>query len=100
MPHLQFLMLFFTFSYQLAVFGDLMTHMNLPLLQVIKNVYCDGVFDLCHIGHKNAFRNALKYGNRLIVGVMGDDDCSVYKRSTVMSAEERAMEVANCKGVA
>eukprot|EP00812_Abedinium_dasypus_P008473 NODE_2231_length_972_cov_331.264995.p1 GENE.NODE_2231_length_972_cov_331.264995~~NODE_2231_length_972_cov_331.264995.p1 ORF type:complete len:253 (+),score=79.17 NODE_2231_length_972_cov_331.264995:3-761(+) len=100
MPGVHLLIVVFVAFYYIAVFADIMNHMNMPLLQVCRNVYCDGVFDLCHIGHKNAFRNALKYGNRLIVGVMGDGDCAVYKRSTVMSAEERATEVANCKGVA
>merc|ERR1719163_1446819 len=99
MPHLNFLMLFFVVCYYIAVFGDLMTHLNLPLLQVIKNVYCDGVYDLCHIGHKNVFRNALKLGNRLFVGVCGDEDCKNYKRPPIMSHAERAAEVRNCKCV-
>jgi choline-phosphate cytidylyltransferase len=99
MPHLHFLMFFFAACYYIAVFGTLMAHMNLPLLQVIKNVYCDGIYDLCHIGHKNLFRSALKNGNRLFVGVVGDTDANNYKRPPVMSASERENEVSSCKCV-
>ena len=65
--------------YYIAVFGDLCHHMNMPLLIVCRNVYCDGVYDLCHIGHKNLFKRALSHGNRLFVGVCGDADCANYK---------------------
>jgi len=99
MPHLQLLILAFVVFYYVAIFGDLINHMNLPLLQKCTNVYCDGVYDMCHIGHKNLFREALKLGNRLFVGVVGDEDASNYKRPPVMSAAEREAEVNSCKGV-
>ena len=76
-----------------AVFGDLCTYKNLPLLTVNVNVYCDGVYDLCHIGHKNLFKAALKFGTRLYVGVVGDKDAMNYKRPPIMTMEERAAEV-------
>ncbi len=85
--------------YYIAVFGDLCHHMNLPLLTVCRNVYCDGVYDLCHIGHKNLFKRALGYGNRLFVGVCGDKDCASYKRPPIMTHDERCAEVAACKSV-
>jgi len=85
--------------YYISVFGDLMNHLNLPLLQKCTNVYCDGVYDLCHVGHKNLFRKALSYGNRLIVGVVGDKDAKEYKRPPVMTAAEREAEVGSCKCV-
>eukprot|EP00656_Telonema_subtile_P047786 TRINITY_DN5525_c0_g1_i3.p1 TRINITY_DN5525_c0_g1~~TRINITY_DN5525_c0_g1_i3.p1 ORF type:complete len:253 (-),score=78.66 TRINITY_DN5525_c0_g1_i3:122-880(-) len=85
--------------YYCCIFGDLCFYMNLPLLTVCKNVYCDGVYDLCHVGHKNLFKNALKFGNRLFVGVCGDADCSTYKRPPVMSHDERCAEVRACKYV-
>jgi len=92
-PHLQFLILCFVTFYYIAIFADLMNHMNMPLLQACKNVYCDGIYDLCHVGHKNLFRHALTYGNRLFVGVIGDEDANNYKRPPVMSAAEREAEV-------
>lgn len=73
--------------------------MNLPLLTVCRNVYCDGVYDLCHNGHKTLFQNALRLGNRLFVGVVGDEDAQKYKRPPIMTMEERAKEVMGCKGV-
>lgn len=63
------------------------------------NVYCDGIYDLCHMGHKNAFRNAASWGTQLFVGVVGDTDANNYKRPPIMSASERELEVANCKCV-
>mmetsp|Transcript_10500 Transcript_10500/g.23120 ORF Transcript_10500/g.23120 Transcript_10500/m.23120 type:complete len:526 (+) Transcript_10500:115-1692(+) len=99
-PHAQFLVIYFIAFYYVAVFGDLCWFLNLPLFQTIRNVYCDGVYDLNHVGHKHAFRNALKHGNRLFVGVMSDEDCANYKRPPIMSAAERCEEVGACKAVA
>jgi cytidyltransferase-like protein len=99
MPHLQFLILCFVVFYYIAIFADLVNHMNLPLLTTCRNVYCDGIYDLCHVGHKNLFKSALKLGNRLFVGVVGDADANAYKRPPVMTAAERVAEVASCKCV-
>jgi choline-phosphate cytidylyltransferase len=85
--------------YYVAVFSDLCFYLNLPLLATCRNVYCDGIYDLCHIGHKRAFQNALSLGNRLLVGVVGDEDASHYKRPPVMSHAERCAEVEACKAV-
>mmetsp|Transcript_1892 Transcript_1892/g.2538 ORF Transcript_1892/g.2538 Transcript_1892/m.2538 type:complete len:541 (-) Transcript_1892:267-1889(-) len=85
--------------YYIAVFADLCSYLNMPLLTVCKNVYCDGVYDLCHIGHKTLFRNALQFGNRLYVGVVGDKDASSYKRPPIMTHDERCAEVEACKSV-
>eukprot|EP00934_Nitzschia_sp_Nitz4_P003390 Nitzschia sp. Nitz4//scaffold115_size69933//43370//44929//NITZ4_006007-RA/size69933-processed-gene-0.70-mRNA-1//-1//CDS//3329533514//3380//frame0 len=85
--------------YYIAVFGDLCAYLNMPLLTTCRNVYCDGIYDLCHIGHKNLFRNALTYGNRLYVGVIGDKDAQQYKRPPIMTAAERCAEVEACKSV-
>lgn len=71
-----FVILVLTLIYYAVVFADICHYMNLPLLSCCRNVYCDGVYDLCHIGHKNAFRKALGFGNRLFVGIMGDADCA------------------------
>jgi choline-phosphate cytidylyltransferase len=99
MPHMQFVVLCFVAFYFLSTFADLLDHMNMPLLQVCRNVYCDGIYDLCHIGHKILFQRALKNGNRLFVGVVGDTDANNYKRPPVMSAFERENEVAFCRAV-
>jgi len=99
LPHLNFLILCFVVFYYITVFGDLMNHLNLPLFQMCSNVYCDGIYDLCHVGHKNVFRKALKFGNRLFVGVVGDTDANDYKRPPIMSAAEREAEVGSCKCV-
>ncbi len=93
------IVLFVIFVYFGALFGDLCTFMNLPLLTVNVNVYCDGVYDMCHAGHKRLFRNALKFGTRLYVGVIGDKDANNYKRPPIMNMTERATEVMGCKGV-
>jgi len=86
-------------AYHGAVFIDLSYHLNIPVLQVVRNVYCDGIFDLCHIGHKNLFRRASKLGSHVKVGVIGDADANSYKRPPVMTAAEREREVRGCKGV-
>ena len=83
--------------YYICNFADICHYMNLPLLACAKNVYCDGVYDLCHVGHKNAYRNALSFGNRLFVGVCGDADCALYKRPPIMNCKERCAEVYGCK---
>jgi hypothetical protein len=36
--------------YQFSIFYDVASYMNLPIFTVVKNVYIDGVFDLCHVG--------------------------------------------------
>ncbi|KAL3790315.1 hypothetical protein HJC23_002941 [Cyclotella cryptica] len=91
--------IFLVIVYYIAVFADLCCYLNMPLMTVCRNVYCDGVYDLCHIGHKTLFRNALMFGNRLFVGVVGDKDASAYKRPPIMTHDERCAEVEACKSV-
>merc|ERR1712146_600925 len=64
-----------------------------------RNVYIDGVFDLCHIGHKRLIEYALSHGNRLVVGVLSDEDCVGYKRKPIMTLDERCTEVRSCRWV-
>lgn len=85
--------------YYIAVFTDLCAYLNMPLLTTCRNVYCDGIYDLCHIGHKLLFQKALQHGNRLYVGVVGDKDAQSYKRPPIMSHAERCAEVEACKAV-
>ena len=91
--------IFLVAVYFIAVFADLCSYLNMPLMTVCRNVYCDGIYDLCHIGHKNAFQNALMFGNRLFVGVIGDKVATAYKRPPIMSHDERCAEVEACKSV-
>jgi cytidyltransferase-like protein len=91
--------IFLVIVYYIAVFADLCSYLNMPLMTVCRNVYSDGVYDLCHIGHKTLFRNALLFGNLLLVGVVGDTDASKYKRPPIMSHDERCAEVEGCKSV-
>ncbi|KAG7343398.1 cytidyltransferase like protein [Nitzschia inconspicua] len=86
-------------TYYIAVFADLCAYLNMPLLTTCRNVYCDGIYDLCHIGHKLLFQNALQHGNRLFVGVVGDKDAQNYKRPPIMTSKERCAEVEACKAV-
>ncbi|KAG5507664.1 hypothetical protein JKF63_06613 [Porcisia hertigi] len=88
-----------TIMYLIAVLVDLSYSLNVPLFTPVCNVFIDGVFDLCHAGHKLLMANALKFGNRLIVGVCGDEECAVYKRPPIMTTEERTNEVRLCKYV-
>ena len=86
-------------TYYVAVFADLCAYLNMPLLTTCRNVYSDGIYDLCHVGHKMLFQNALTYGNRLYVGVVGDKDANAYKRPPIMTSDERCAEVEACKAV-
>jgi choline-phosphate cytidylyltransferase len=87
--------------YHFVVFADICDYLQLPLLSPAVNVYCDGIFDLCHIGHKEQFRKAMVVtnGNRLLVGVCNDKDSSGYKRPPVMNENERYAVVGACKYV-
>jgi cytidyltransferase-like protein len=88
-----------TIMYVIAMMVDLSYSLNVPLFTPVCNVFIDGVFDLCHAGHKKLMANALKFGNRLIVGVCGDEECASYKRPPIMTTQERVDEVRLCKYV-
>jgi cytidyltransferase-like protein len=85
--------------YIIGMLADISYSTRIPLFVPIRNVFIDGVFDLCHIGHKRVMEHALKHGNRLLAGVISDEDCVTYKRRPVMTTEERCREVAACKYV-
>jgi len=94
-----FLIMLLLVFYYTAVFYEICEFTHLPLLTICKNVYVDGIYDLCHIGHKNLFKNALSFGNRLLVGVCSDEDATPYKRRPIMTTQERVNEVKGCKNV-
>lgn len=55
----------------------------------MKIVYIDGVFDLFHIGHLRLLKNSKNIGDKLIVGVVSDEDANSYKRKPIISYENR-----------
>lgn len=70
----------------------------------VYRVYCDGVFDLFHVGHalmlKQA-KHALGAPEKtcIIAGVCSDELTRRYKGPTVMNHQVRCESVANCKWV-
>jgi cytidyltransferase-like protein len=63
-----------------------------------KRIYCNGVFDLCHIGHIKQFEQASLYG-QVVVGVHSDADVATYKRLPIQTTEERVETVKLMKWV-
>ena len=70
----------------------------------VYTVYCDGVFDLFHVGHALMFKQA-KFAlgapekTHLIAGVCSDELTRKYKGETVLDHKTRCESVANCKWV-
>lgn len=65
----------------------------------VTTVYMDGVFDLFHHGHLKAIRQCMALGEKVIIGVTGDEDASSYKRPPIINQYERAIIVASISGV-
>ena len=62
-------------------------------------VYVDMVAGLFHYGHANFLRQAKQFGDHLIVGIHSDEVVSGYKRTPIMSMEERIETVSSCRYV-
>jgi ethanolamine-phosphate cytidylyltransferase len=62
-------------------------------------ILVEGVFDIMHSGHFNAFRQAKKLGDVLVVGVNSDADVEKTKGPTLMNVHERGALVEACKWV-
>ncbi len=62
-------------------------------------VYVDVVFDLFHSGHVEFLRQSRAFGDKLVVGLVSDDDVATYKPRPIMSMEERAAVVSACRYV-
>lgn len=63
-------------------------------------IFIDGVFDLTHFGHMNAFRQARERGGYLIVGVNADESVLECKGARpVLTDSERQAAVAACRFV-
>ena len=70
----------------------------------MKRVYIDGVFDLFHRGHLeslNKAKNALGDPDNtfLIVGIVSDKDCESYKRTPIITENDRVEIIKNIKYV-
>jgi len=70
----------------------------------MKRVYIDGVFDLFHRGHLESLRKAKHSFNDpentfLIVGIVSDKDCESYKRTPIISEDDRVEIIKNIKFV-
>ncbi len=63
-----------------------------------KRIYCNGVYDLCHIGHIKLFEQASKYGD-VVVGIHSDEDVASYKRYPIQNLAERVETVESMKWV-
>ena len=85
--------------YYLTVLTEISFHLRIPIMSVQTNVFCNGVFDLCHEGHMNLFEKAASYGTRLVVGVLSDKDVEFYKRRPNMTHKERCSAVEKQKYV-
>ena len=62
-------------------------------------VYVDMVADLFHYGHVNFLRAAREQGDYLKVGIHSDEVVQGYKRSPILSMEERMGAVEGCRYV-
>jgi cytidyltransferase-like protein len=62
-------------------------------------VYVDIVADLFHAGHVSFFRQARQLGDRLVVGIVSDDDVATYKPRPILSFAERLAIVSACRFV-
>jgi len=55
--------------------------------------------DLFHFGHVNFLKQASEIGDYLIVGIHSDETVQNYKRSPILTMEERISVVASCRYV-
>ena len=57
------------------------------------------VGDLFHYGHVNFLKKARELGDHLIVGIHSDKVAKDYKRTPIMTMEERVATVSSCRYV-
>ena len=64
-------------------------------------IFCDGVYDLFHIGHVNHFEKIKKLypESYLLVGILNDEETTKYKRKPIFNEEKRKDFVDSCKYV-
>lgn len=93
------LAIFLSIVYIMGTILEISQYMKRNIILPDVNVYCCGVFDMCHRGHMIMFRNAAKLGTKFIVGVHNDEAVASYKRIPIMTHDERCKTVAECKYV-
>ncbi len=64
-----------------------------------RRVYADIVGDLFHAGHVAFFKQARAFGDVLVIGVLADDTVESYKRTPILTLEERAAVIGACRYV-
>jgi len=62
-------------------------------------IYMDGVFDIIHSGHFNAFRQAQYLGDLLVCGLNSDADVAKAKGKTLMDIKERSSLAGSSKWI-
>lgn len=65
-------------------------------LKAETRVYVDIVGDLFHAGHVTFLEQAKSFGDYLIVGVLADETVEGYKRSPVISLDDRVKVIQAC----
>ena len=64
-------------------------------------IYCDGIFDLFHIGHLNHFKkiHEMRTDAQLIVGIIDDKTAERYKRKPICTEKQRCAIISSIKYV-
>jgi cytidyltransferase-like protein len=65
----------------------------------ILRVYADMVGDLFHAGHVEFFKKARAFGDYLVVGILADESVEEYKRTPILTLEERSKVISACRYV-
>lgn len=79
--------------------GDTVVGNHTILAQFGTVVYMDGVFDLFHVGHVRAIQQMRAHGDTVVIGVLGDQDATTYKRQPFINETARAEIVSACRYV-
>jgi len=66
-----------------------------------ERIYCDGVYDLFHLGHMQQLESikANYPDSYLIVGVCNDEEVTRHKRVPIQSFDERSRTIRHCRWV-
>ncbi|CEM08824.1 unnamed protein product [Vitrella brassicaformis CCMP3155] len=80
--------------------GGPQPYASVPSTRKAISIYADGIFDLMHSGHFNAIRQARAMGDRLVVGVVSDEEALQTKGiRPIYTEQERGELVSGCKWV-